>query len=69
MQKFKQGVEVSGKNIHPEIRAEENFEVIVYSPFLLNKKLPKEDEAYMKKFNVKLNYVNSADELRTILNS
>ncbi len=46
MQRFKEGVEVSEKRIHPEIRAGENYSVIVYSLFLLNGRLAKEDEAY-----------------------
>ena len=58
IKKFKEGVEISGKKIHPEIRAGEDYSIIVYSPFLLNKKLPSEDEAYLEKFGIKLFYIN-----------
>ncbi len=61
--RFKQGVEVAGKNIHPEIRAGKDFSVFVYSPFLINKKLSQEDEAYMKKFNVNLVYIKNPEDL------
>ncbi len=67
LKRFKQGVEVSSKKIHPEIKAGENFSVYIYSPFLLNKRLPKEDEAYMQKFGIKLHYINSPEELESIL--
>jgi hypothetical protein len=65
---FKQGIKIAGKKIHPEIRADENFSIIVYSPFLLNKRLPKEDEAYMKKFNIRLFYADTPKKLESILN-
>ena len=67
MQRFKEGVEISGKRIHPEIRAGKNYLVIVYSPFLIDSKLPKEDEAYMKKFGIKLYYADSPKKLESIL--
>ena len=59
----KKGVEVEGKFIHPEIKAGKNFTVFAYSPFLKNKKLPPEDEAYMKKFNINLVYINNPEHL------
>lgn len=64
MKRFKEGVEVTGKKIHPEISAGENFSIFVYSPFLINKKLPSEDEAYMKKFGISLFYVKSPNQLK-----
>ena len=67
IKRFKEGVEVSGKKIHPEIRAGENYSVIVYSPFLLGGRLPKEDEAYMEKIGINLYYVDSPKKLESIL--
>ncbi|MFH1431341.1 MAG: hypothetical protein ABIG37_02640 [Nanoarchaeota archaeon] len=64
IKRFKQGVEIAGKNIHPELKAGEDFTIFVYSKFLINKKLEPEHEAYMKKFGVNLVYVSNADELR-----
>ena len=63
IKRFKQGVEIAGKNIHPELKAGEDFTIFVYSKFLINKKLEPEHEAYMKKFGVNLVYVSNADEL------
>lgn len=65
---FKQGVEVSGKKINPEILAGKNFTIFVYTPFLISKKLAPEDEAYMKKFGINLIYVNNPKELREKIN-
>jgi hypothetical protein len=59
----KKGIETAGKFIHPEIKADKDFTIFVYSPFLKNKKLIEEDESYIKKFNINLVYVNSANEL------
>ena len=67
MQRFKEGVEISGKRIHPEIRAGKNFSIIAYSPFFLDKKLPREDEAYCEKFGINLYYAKSPKELESIL--
>jgi len=67
MQRFKKGVEISGRNIHPEIKAANNYAIFVYSKFLMDKKLPKEDEAYMKKFGVNLVYINNPQELKSEL--
>ena len=63
MSGFKGGVEVSGKHIHPEIKAGNNFTILAYQPFLSEGKLPKEDEAYMKKFGINLIYVKSPQDL------
>lgn len=64
MKRFKEGVEITGKKIHPEISAGENFSIFVYSPFLINKRLQPEDEAYMEKFGVNLFYVESPNQLK-----
>jgi hypothetical protein len=64
MNRFKEGIEITGKRIHPEISAGERFSVFVYSPFLVNKKLQPEDEEYMKKFGVNLLYVKSPNQLK-----
>lgn len=60
---FKKGVEVSASSIHLQARAGKNFRIFVYSPFLIAKKLPKEDEEYARKFGIDLVYVNSASDL------
>jgi len=65
--RFKEGVEISGKKIHPEIRAGKNFTIFVYKPFLKAGKLPYEDEAYLKKFNITLVYVNNPKQLKNQL--
>ena len=43
--------------------------MFVYKPFLLDKKLPKEDEEYMKKFGINLIYISNAKELKEKINS
>jgi len=60
----KEGIEISGKKIHPEIRAGENFTIFVYSPFLIKKKLPFEIEKYIKKIGINLVYIKNPEELR-----
>jgi hypothetical protein len=69
MNGYKEGIEVIGKRIHPEINAGKNFPIFVYSPFLINKKLPQEDEEYMKKFGINLLYVKSPEELKEKLSA
>ncbi|OGJ12827.1 hypothetical protein A3K82_00735 [Candidatus Pacearchaeota archaeon RBG_19FT_COMBO_34_9] len=64
MNQYKEGIEVTGKKIHPEINAGKNFSILVYSPFLINKRLPKEDEVYMKKFGINLIYIKNPDQLK-----
>lgn len=64
---FKKGVDVSAKSIHPQALAGKNFTVLVYSPFLKARKLPQEDEVYMKRFGINLVYINSASELEEAL--
>ncbi len=61
---FKDGVEISGKRIHPEIRAGKNYTIFVYSPFYKSGKLSEEDEAYTKKFGINLVYIKNPKELR-----
>ena len=68
IKKFKEGVEVTGKKIHQEIYADNNFSILVYSPFLIKKKLPKEDEEYMKKFGINFFYIKSSKQLKEKLN-
>lgn len=60
----KEGAEVAGKYVHPEIRAGKNFTILVYSPFLINKKLSKEQEEYIKKFGINLVYIRGSAELK-----
>jgi hypothetical protein len=60
----KKGVEVAGKFIHHEIRAGKDFTIFVYSPFLTNGTLKKEDEEYISKFGIRLVYVKNPEQLR-----
>jgi hypothetical protein len=60
----KENIETAKEKIHIEIKADENFTVFVYTKFLLNKKLDKETEAYIKKYNIKLVYIKNPNELK-----
>ena len=64
---FKGGVEISGKRIHPEIRAGERFSILIYTPFLTDGKFPQEDETYARKFGIGLIYIHNASELKKFL--
>ncbi len=66
---FKDGVSTSSKRVHSEILAGENYTFLIYTRFLKNKKLSPEDEAYLKKFKIKLLYINSPEELESALSS
>jgi len=63
LQGKKDGLKIKGKSIHPEIKADENFTIYVYTPFLKNKKLVFELEEYIKRFNINLVYINKAKDL------
>lgn len=63
----KKGVEIAGKYIHPEIRAGKDYTIFVYSPFLIGGILKKEDEEYIKKFNIRLVYVKDSVDLKNQL--
>jgi len=65
MNKFKKGID-NAKYLHPEVRAGKNipYTHFVYSPFLKNKKIPSEIEAYMKKYGIKLVYISSPNQLK-----
>ena len=60
----KDGIESSRKQVHPEIMANKNFTIFVYSPFLITKKLSNEQEAYILKFGINLVYINSSSQLK-----
>jgi hypothetical protein len=64
MSKLKKGIS-GAKHLHPEIRAGKNipYTFLIYSPFLKNKKLYPETEAYMKKYGIKLIYIKNPKEL------
>ncbi len=68
IQDMKKYVETAAQKIHPEIKARLNeFQVIVYSPFLKTGKLPFETEAYFKKIKVPIRYIQNTKELEEIL--
>lgn len=60
----KENLKTTKEDIHPEIKAGENFTIFVYQPFLLSKKLDKETEEYIKKFNIKLVYLKNPEQLK-----
>lgn len=64
IKKFKKGVELSAKHLHPELQANEKYTIFIYSPFLMHKTLPKEDEAYLEEFEIPYHYINSPEELK-----
>ena len=55
----KENLKVLKEKIHPEIKADKDFKIFVYQPFLLNNKLDSETESYIKKFNIKLVYIDN----------
>lgn len=59
----KEGIEIAGKFIHPEISAGKDFTIFVYEQFLKNKRLSEEQESYMNKFNIKLIYIKNSKQL------
>jgi hypothetical protein len=63
--KMKKGIN-NAKYLHPEVRAGKNipYTFLIYSPFLKNKKLSPETEAYMKKYGIKLIYIKNSKELK-----
>lgn len=61
---FKEGVDVSMKKIHPELRAGKNYTIFIYAPFYKAGKLSEEDEAYCKKFRINLVYIKNPENLR-----
>jgi len=66
--KMKKGIK-NAKYLHKEIRAGKNipYTFLIYTPFLKNKKLSPETEAYIKKYGIKLIYIKSPKELKKIL--
>jgi len=60
----KKGIVISGKSIHPNIKAGKDFTIFVYSHFLLNKRLDRELEEYIKKYNIRLIYINDPEQLK-----
>ena len=65
---FKENIEIIGRKIHKDIKTE-NFSVLVYTPFLKNKKLNPELEKYLEKFNIPFKYIDSPEDLTISLKS
>ena len=65
MNKFKKGID-NAKYLHPKVKAGKNipYTFFVYSPFLKNKKLSPETEAYMEKYGINLVYIKYTKELK-----
>jgi len=64
MKGMKENIKISLKDIHPELRADDKYTILVYSPFIIEGKLSKEDELYLKEYNIKLVYINNSKELK-----
>lgn len=64
MKGMKENIQVSLKKLNPEIRADEDYTIFVYSPFILGGKLSKEDELYLKEYGIKLIYIKNPEELK-----
>lgn len=60
----KENLKTTKEQIHPEIKADKNFTIFVYQPFLINKKLDKETDEYIKKLNIKLIYIRNPEQLK-----
>ena len=60
----KKGIELTGKAVHPEIRAGKNFTAYVYAPVIKDGKLSTEIESYLKEYNIKLVYINNPEQLK-----
>ncbi len=63
----KENLNILKEKIHPEIKADKNFTIFIYKPFLLSKKLDKETETYIKKFNINLIYIKNHEQLKSEL--
>jgi len=64
MEGLKENINVSLCKIHPELKADENFTIFIYSPFIIGKKISKEDELYLKEYKINFIYINNPDELK-----
>lgn len=62
---IKSGVDQPIETVHRDARAGKNvpYTILVYTPFLKDRKLSYEDEIYSKKFGVILVYVNSSKDI------
>jgi hypothetical protein len=60
---FKPNLELARIKIHPDIKIDDNFKLLVYSPFLHDKKLAFEDEAYLKKYGIDFVYIQNPEDL------
>lgn len=66
--KLKEKVNINKSNLHKDIRAGDKipFSAIVYMPFMKSK-LPIEIEAYIKRMNCNIFYINDSKELENVL--
>lgn len=60
-------VDIVREKVHSEIRAGKNIPYIyfIYSPFIKTGKLSRETEAYLEKIGINLEYINTAEELKS----
>ena len=64
MKGLKENVNVSLRNLNPELRANNNYTIFIYSPFIIGGKLSKEDELYLKEYNINLIYIKNPKQLK-----
>jgi len=64
MKGLKENINVSLCKIHPELKADIDFTIFIYSPFILGGKLSKEDELYLKEYKIDFVYINNPEELK-----
>lgn len=72
MKGFKENVELKG--VHSDMRAGKNipYTILIYSPFIKNRRFSAETEMYMKKFGISYYYIKNPRQLKqrlTELNS
>lgn len=60
----KENLQKLKQEIHPNIEADENLKIFVYSPFLIKKRLKTETEEYIKKLGIKLIYIKNSAQLK-----
>ncbi|MFA5855752.1 MAG: hypothetical protein WC867_00190 [Candidatus Pacearchaeota archaeon] len=68
MKGFKENLDLARDKINPNIIADNNLSLLVYSPFIIGGNLSKEDESYIERFGIKLFYIKDSKELKSIIN-
>ncbi|MBR9704026.1 hypothetical protein GOV12_01335 [Candidatus Pacearchaeota archaeon] len=61
---FKKDLNTSLKNINPNLKANKDFTILIYTPFLKDKKLTSEDEFYLNEYNINYIYIKDSNHLK-----